>query len=161
MTNKLTKRPTHGAVNDIEVVRGSGNVFADLGLPNPELLLVKAALVYQVTKIISARRLRQREAAKILGIDQPGVSDLIRGHLERFSTDRLIRFLNALGHEVEVVVTERAPSSRRPGRLRVRNAVTPATAPASRLRPRAASSPRKAGRAEPATARAQVGNRHG
>ena len=161
MTNKLTKRPTRGAVNDVEVVHGSGNVFADIGLPNPELLLVKSAMVYRITAILSARRLRQREAARILGIDQPGVSDLIRGHLSRFSTDRLIRFLNALGHDVEVVITKRAPSSRRPGQLRVRNAVAPIAAAAARIRPRAAATARKAGRAESSTTRAQAGGRQG
>src|SRR5262249_28961209 len=75
----------------------SGNVFADLGLENPEELLAKAALVQRIADIIAERKLTQAGAAKLLGIDQPKVSALLRGKLDGFSTDRLFRFLNALG----------------------------------------------------------------
>ncbi|MCG9890558.1 MAG: helix-turn-helix domain-containing protein [Thermosynechococcaceae cyanobacterium MS004] len=87
---------------EIQVHPSSGNVFADLGLPNPDELLVKAQLAYQISELISARQLTQSEAAELLGIDQPKVSALIRGKLSGFSTERLFRFLNALGSNVEI-----------------------------------------------------------
>ena len=86
------------------VVESSGNVFADLGFKNPEELLAKAELVQRVCDIIADRKLTQVRAAKILGIDQPKISALMRGKLDGFSTDRLLRFLNALGSDVEIVI---------------------------------------------------------
>ena len=86
------------------IEKSSGNVFADLGLKNPEELLTKAELVQRICDIIAERKLTQVEAAKVLGIDQPKVSALMRGRLGGFSTDRLFRFLNALGSDVEIVV---------------------------------------------------------
>ena len=86
------------------VERSSGNVFADLGLKNPEELLAKAELVQRIAGIIAERKLTQARAAKLLGIDQPKVSALLRGKLGGFSTDRLFRFLNALGRDVEIVI---------------------------------------------------------
>ena len=82
----------------------SGNVFADLGLKNPEELLAKAELVQRICDIIAERKLTQVRAAKVLGIDQPKVSALLRGRLEGFSIDRLFRFLNALGRDVEITI---------------------------------------------------------
>jgi predicted XRE-type DNA-binding protein len=89
---------------EISVHPSSGNVFADLGLPNADELLIKAELVHQISEIISERKLTQIEAAEILGIDQPKVSSLVRGKLSGFSTERLFRFLNALGSSVEIHV---------------------------------------------------------
>ena len=88
----------------VSIEGSSGNVFADLGLKNPEELLAKAQLVQRISDIISERKLTQARAAKLLGIDQPKVSALLRGKLEGFSTDRLFRFLNALGRDVEIVI---------------------------------------------------------
>jgi predicted XRE-type DNA-binding protein len=84
--------------------KGSGNVFADLGLPNPDIALAKAELVQRIRKLISDRKLTQSRAAELLGIDQPKVSALVRGRVEGFSIDRLLRFLNALGQMVEIIV---------------------------------------------------------
>src|SRR3954463_5779833 len=89
---------------DETVEASSGNVFADLGLKNPEELLAKAELVQRISDIIAERKLTQAKAAKLLGIDQPKVSALLRGKLEGFSIDRLFRFLNALGRDVEISV---------------------------------------------------------
>lgn len=89
---------------EIKVVASSGNVFADLGLANADELLVKAELVRQISNLIDAKKLTQAEAAKILGIDQPKISALLNGRLSGFSTDRLFRFLNALGSDVEIRV---------------------------------------------------------
>jgi predicted XRE-type DNA-binding protein len=96
---------------DIKVEVGSGNVFADLGLPNPEEMLIKAELASKIGEIIDARNLTQMDAAEILGVDQPKVSALIRGKLTGFSTERLFRFLNALGNDVEISVKPK-PESR-------------------------------------------------
>jgi predicted XRE-type DNA-binding protein len=161
MRNNQARKPTRNADSKNRIVHGSGNIFADLGLPDADLLLAKADMASCIGAIIAARGLTQRKAAEILGIDQPGVSGLLRGDLHRYSSDRLIRFLGALGHDVEVVVTERAPSSRRRGRLRVRNAVAPIAAAAAHARPTAAATSRKAGRADPSTTRAQAGSRQG
>jgi predicted XRE-type DNA-binding protein len=87
---------------DIQV--SSGNIFADLGMPNSDEMLMKAELVRQITEILSQRKLNQVQAAEVLGIDQPKVSALMRGKLTGFSTERLFRFLNALGCDVKIVV---------------------------------------------------------
>ncbi len=102
----------------IEVEQGSGNVFADLGLPNPEERLAKAALAFRIAGVIRARRLTQASAARILKIDQPKISRLLRGQLSGFSAERLMQFLTLLGRDVEIVI-KRAPRSRRLGRVRV------------------------------------------
>ncbi len=91
-------------VNEIKVQSSSGNVFSDLGLQNSDELLIKAELVRQISKIIAARKMTQTEAAPMLGVDQPKVSALLSGKLSGFSTERLFRFLNALGNDVEIRV---------------------------------------------------------
>ena len=88
--------------NKVEL--SSGNVFADLGLSNPEERLLKAELVRKISEIITNLNLTQVQAAEILGIDQPKVSLLIRGRLSGFSTDRLMDYLNKLGSDVEITV---------------------------------------------------------
>jgi len=87
-----------------QVERGSGNVFADLGHPNPDLALAKAELVQCIRNLIAERKLTQAKAARLLGLDQPKVSALVRGRVEGYSIDRLFRFLNALGQRVEITV---------------------------------------------------------
>jgi predicted XRE-type DNA-binding protein len=87
---------------EMEVHSSSGNVFADLGLSNPDELLIKAELVHRISELIAERKLTQSEAADVLGVDQPKVSALMRGKLSGFSTERLFRFLNALGNNVEI-----------------------------------------------------------
>jgi predicted XRE-type DNA-binding protein len=104
--------------DEIEVEAGSGNVFADLGLPNPEEHLAKAELASCIGEVIRRRRLTQAAAAELLGIDQPNVSRLLRGYLTNVSTDRLVHFLTLLGRDVDIVV-EPAPRSRRVGQVRV------------------------------------------
>lgn len=93
-----------GKVDSNLVERSSGNVFADLGLPNPEVALAKAELVKRIRALITEQKLSQSKAAEILGIDQPKVSSLVRGRVEGYSIDRLFRFLNALGQRVEISV---------------------------------------------------------
>ena len=89
---------------EIKVRSSSGNVFADLGLANSDELLIKAELVRQITHLIAAANLTQTETARLLGVDQPKISALLHGKLSEFSTDRLFRFLNALGSDVEIRV---------------------------------------------------------
>ncbi len=91
---------TTGAQGTVE--QSSGNVFADLGLGDPEGLLAKAELVERIGDIITERKLTQAKAARLLGIDQPKISNLLRGRLDGFSAERLFRFLNALGNDVEI-----------------------------------------------------------
>jgi len=86
------------------VEKGSGNVFADLGLPNPEQELLKARLTLQIHKIIKARGLTQAKAGEVLGIKQPHVSTLMRNRAGNFSVGRLIEFLTALGQDVRITV---------------------------------------------------------
>jgi predicted XRE-type DNA-binding protein len=82
----------------------SGNVFADLGFPDPEEAFLKAQLAGRILELITDRKLTQKKAAVILGIDQPNVSALLRGKLAGFSTERLLRFLNRLGQDVEIII---------------------------------------------------------
>jgi len=88
----------------IPVIRSSGNVFADLELPNPEECLFKAELVYQINKLIEKRRLKQQEAALLLNVDQPKISALKRGRLSGFSVERLFKFLTILNQDIEIVI---------------------------------------------------------
>jgi len=90
--------------NKIESSKGSGNVFKDLGLSNPEERLQKAKIAGLIYDIINSRRLSQKNAAEILGINQPKVSALKNGNLEGFSIERLFRFLQLLEQDIEVVV---------------------------------------------------------
>ncbi len=95
---------------EINVQSSSGNVFADLGLANSQELLIKAELVRQISQLIAARKLTQTAAAELLGIAQPKISALLRGKLSGFSTERLFRFLNALGSDVEIRVIPKPQS---------------------------------------------------
>jgi predicted XRE-type DNA-binding protein len=105
----------------IEYIESSGNVFADLGLPNPEERLLKAELSILIGGIIEKRGLTQAQAAELLGINQPKVSNLLRGRLSGFSVERLLRFLLALEADVEIVIREH-PGSPSSGRVAVRAA---------------------------------------
>jgi predicted XRE-type DNA-binding protein len=88
----------------IDIKTSSGNVFADLDLPNSDELLVKADLVIKITNAIQSRNMTQAEAAELLGIDQPKVSALIRGRLTGFSLERLFRYLNTFDNDIEIIV---------------------------------------------------------
>jgi predicted XRE-type DNA-binding protein len=84
--------------------KSSGNVFADIGVSEPDEALAKAELARQIGELIVRRGLNQTAAAKLLGVDQPKVSALLRGRLSGFSTERLFRFLKALGRDVHIVI---------------------------------------------------------
>ncbi|MDE2845263.1 MAG: XRE family transcriptional regulator [Gemmatimonadota bacterium] len=101
----------------VKIERGSGNVFTDLALLDAETHLLKAELVTRIDRIIRQRRLKQVEAAKLLGLSQPDVSRLMRGDFREYSIDRLLRLLTTLGRDVEIVIRE--SDTGRPGRLSV------------------------------------------
>jgi predicted XRE-type DNA-binding protein len=103
--------------------RSSGNVFEDLGVDEPAEALAKSELAALIARALRAPGLTQTAAARLLGIDQPKVSELMRGRLTRFSTERLLTFLTRLGRDVEIVVREMPDSQPRgAGRLVVRAA---------------------------------------
>lgn len=103
---------------EIPVTAGSGNVFADLGFAEPDEELTKAQLASHIRQVIEQRRLTQRAAASLMGIDQPKVSALLNGRLANFSSDRLMRLLTALGQDVEITIKAK-PRNRAHGRIRV------------------------------------------
>src|SRR5262245_26822244 len=90
--------------DELLVEVGSGNVFADVGLPRPEIALAKAELVRRIRDLIVRKKLTQAKTAALLGLDQPKVSALIRGRVDGYTIDRLLRYLNALGQRVEITV---------------------------------------------------------
>lgn len=95
---------------NVKITPSSGNVFRDLGFSHEEAehLLVRADLMIQVQKLITSRGLKQKSAAKILGVTQPRVSDLLRGRIDLFSTDALIDMLARLGAQVRFTVKVRS-----------------------------------------------------
>jgi predicted XRE-type DNA-binding protein len=89
---------------ELDYVVSSGNVFADLGLREPEEALAKAELANKISVLIQERKLTQAKAAKLLGLDQPKVSMLLRGRLAGFSIERLMRLLMLLGQDIRISV---------------------------------------------------------
>ncbi len=86
-----------------EITLGSGNVFADLGLPNPEQELLKAQLTHAIYEQLKRRKLTQAQAAKLLGLHQPQVSVLMRRRPGLFSVGKLLEILAVLGRDIEIV----------------------------------------------------------
>lgn len=89
-----------------------GNVFADLGFARPDEELVKAQLLWQIGQVVTRRGLKQVEAARVLGIPQSKASLILRGRATGFSTGRLLRLLNRLDQDIEIVVRAKAPGRR-------------------------------------------------
>ncbi len=101
--------------------RSSGNVFADGGMPDADVHLLKAELVARLDDIIKARRLTQVAAGRLLGIGQPDLSKILVGHFRDVSVERLMRFLAALDQNVEIVVSPK-PKGRKAATVSVRAA---------------------------------------
>ena len=95
-----------------KVRRGSANIFKDLGSPDAETHLVKARLVSCLQDAIDERGLTQVEAGEILGIGQPDVSRMLRGNFRDLSIERLMRFVQSLGYDIEIVVRKKGQSKR-------------------------------------------------
>lgn len=96
---------------DFEI--SSGNIFADLGASNPEERLAKAQLAMQINLLIKKKRLSQKSAAELLGIDQPKISALAQGKLAGFSLERLFRLLNILGQEITIKIAPKTQKKKR------------------------------------------------
>jgi predicted XRE-type DNA-binding protein len=101
------------------VTESSGNVFADLGLPDADDLSIQAELTRLIYLRIDQLGLSQTQAAKRLGLKQPDVSRLMCGRHTGFSAERLFRILNALDQDIRIVVRSKPASARRNGTLRV------------------------------------------
>ena len=110
---------------DIKVTPSSGNVFADLNLPNPEERLVKATIALSIGELIEKRGLTQEEAGAILGLPQSSVSNLVRGNLEKFTIDRLLRYMRKLDYDVTISFKPK-PKSRDEATIHVKGAPLPA-----------------------------------
>ena len=104
--------------NRTEIIPSSGNVFADLGLPNAEEKHTKARLAVAINQILAGQELSQVAAARRLKINQPKISALANYRLDGFSVERLMHFLTALDRDVEIVI-HRKPRSRRGARILV------------------------------------------
>lgn len=107
------------ATKGIDYEVSSGNVYADLAFPDAAEMLAKARIVAQIGRIIQARKLTQAQAGELLGIDQPKVSALLRGHFKGYSQERLIGFLTRLGMDVEIVVRPKAKKKQPAGSVSV------------------------------------------
>lgn len=90
--------------NDTTIIRGSKNLFADLGYADAETHLLKAGLVTRIHNIISASKLTQADAAERMGLSQPDISRLLRGNFRDVSVERLMRMLTKLGCDVDIVI---------------------------------------------------------
>src|ERR1700737_1407460 len=99
-----------------EVYEGSGNLFADLGLPNPEERLLKARMVSELHQLIKQRGLTQVKAAKLIGIHQPDLSLLLRGDFDDYSVERLMKMLTAFEQDIEIVMKPNRRAGK-PGRI--------------------------------------------
>ena len=103
-------------IDGVEVRRSSGNVYADLGLPDAERLKIKTGLVVEIRKAMRRLGLTQQEAAKRMGITQPKVSDMMRGDFSNLSERKLMDCLNRLGYDIEIKVK---PASATVGHLKL------------------------------------------
>lgn len=113
----MMTRKTKTTKIDYEI--SSGNVYADLAFADSDEMLAKARIVAQVARIIEARKLTQAKAGELLGIDQPKVSALLRGHFQGYSQERLIGFLTKLGMDVEIVVRQKTKKRQTAGTVSV------------------------------------------
>jgi len=103
---------------DITFEESSGNVFADLGIEMPEEMLAKAQIAHIIVQIISKSHMTQQEAAKVLGLTQPKISNIMNGRLDGFSLERLIMAMTALDRDVEIRIRKK-PRSREHAHLNV------------------------------------------
>lgn len=87
-----------------KVTKGSNNVFADIGITQPDTALIRSQLMSRIAEIIKDRGLKQGEAGKLLGLEQGRVSELMNGKLSLFSLEHLYKLLNALEQDVEIIV---------------------------------------------------------
>src|SRR6266481_472283 len=103
------RKMTNDKRAEIDCEEGSGSVFADLRLKDADELFARAKLGFHVHQLLRAKKLKQREAASLLGIKQPEVSHLLNGHFSRFSVDKLLEFLKRLDQKVTIQVRPHKP----------------------------------------------------
>jgi len=96
----------------VKVEVGSGNIFADLGLPDADTHFLKAQIVSEIYRLINERKLTQAQAGKLMGISQPEVSRMFKGNFREYSIDRLMGFLTSFDRDVEIVVKPHKKSGR-------------------------------------------------
>jgi len=111
---KMTKK-----TEKITVTKGSGNVFADIGCKNPEERKLKSKIAIAINSIVKHRHITQEEAAKVLGITQPQVSDLKKGKLKHFSVERLFGLLTSLDRDIDIVIKKKDARTQREARIEV------------------------------------------
>jgi predicted XRE-type DNA-binding protein len=99
--------------SDERVTRGSGNVFADIGIGQPEEALAKARIVETIADLLTHQDLSQQQAGRLVGLTQPQISRLVRGDTREFSYERLMRVLTALGQDVDITIRQAAGRRRR------------------------------------------------
>lgn len=114
----MTAKKKQHEIEDIAFEVSSDNIFADIGIINPDEELTKAELAWEIDHIIKTRKLTQEKAAKIMGINQPKVSALLHRKLSGFSVERLMHFLNQLGQDIDIVVRPK-PRNRKNARVNV------------------------------------------
>jgi len=102
----------------IEIEKSSGNVYADLGLPDAEEMIVKARLAAKISEIIKHRHLTQQQASGILGMPQSKISNMLRGNFRGISESKMIECLNLLGQDIQIVV-KKAPRTHDSGHTSV------------------------------------------
>lgn len=110
---------------EIKITPSSGNVFADLNLPNPEERLAKATIALSIGELIEKRGLTQKEAGAMLGLPQSSVSNLVRGKLEKFTLDRLLRCMRKLDYDITISFKLK-PKSREEAKINVKKTPLPA-----------------------------------
>ncbi len=102
-----------------QVMEGSGNVYADLGLPDSGTMLVKAHLATAIADSVASRKLTQSQAADILGMAQPKLSNLLNGRFRGISEAKMMECLTRLGRDVRIVIGQKRPRRKKPGRIEV------------------------------------------
>ena len=100
----------------IEAHESSGNIFADLGLPDSEERMLKAGIVVELRRLIKERELTQVKAAKLVGISQPDLSHLLRGDFDDYSAERLMKMLTAFEQDIEIIMKPHRKAGQR-GRI--------------------------------------------
>jgi predicted XRE-type DNA-binding protein len=103
-----SKKLTEKTVNGVTFFVGSDNIYRDLGFPEAEAinLLARSELMMEIEKAIKSKGLNQSQAAKLLGVAQPRLSDLYNGKLEKFTVDMLMKWLSKLGKKVSIRVAD-------------------------------------------------------
>lgn len=99
-------------MSKVRIEKGSGNIFADLGLPDAETHFLKAQIVSEIYRLTNERKLTQTAAGKLMGISQPEVSRMFKGNFREYSVERLISFLTIFDRDVEIVARPRKKSGK-------------------------------------------------